>query len=148
MNPRQRQLRFQRLRELEQIKLDRLAGLARAAADRVEQARVRLHQAEQQFEQELREASGRPEMVDQLQAWERRMQRDLKALQQRLGELELELAAARKAVEQQQNRIRAWDKLLERLGQEATAVELAQEIRRADEAYLQKQMRKRSERVP
>jgi hypothetical protein len=51
---------------------------------------------------------------------------------------------ARQAVEQQQNRLRAWDKLLERVIAEAVASELAIETRLADESYLQKQIRQRT----
>lgn len=147
MNPRQRQLRFQRLRHLDQQKLDRLAGLARAAADRADRARNRVSAAEAQFEQSLREASGRPELVDQLSAWERRSQQEINSLHEQHRKLLEELAEARKAVEQQQNRVRAWDKLLERLEEEARAFTASLEIRRADEAYLQKQMRLRKEQA-
>jgi SMC interacting uncharacterized protein involved in chromosome segregation len=104
-------------------------------------------EAEAQFEQSLREASGRPELVDQLFAWERRAQQEINSLREQLQKLLNELAQARKAVEQQQNRVRAWDKLLERLAEEARAFEASIELRRADEAYLQKQMRLRKEQA-
>jgi SMC interacting uncharacterized protein involved in chromosome segregation len=147
MNPRQRQLRFQRLRHLEQQKLDRLAGLARVAAEHAERGRLRVSEAEAQFEQSLREASGRPELVDQLIAWERRAQQEINSLREQLQKLINDLAQARKAVEQQQNRVRAWDKLLERLAEETRQFEASLELRRADEAYLQKQMRLRKEQA-
>lgn len=147
MNPRQRKLRFQRLRQLEQQKLERLAGVARLAAERVERARVRVDEAESQFERDLREANGRLEMVDQLHAWERRIKQEISSLREQLQKSLDDLELARKAVEQQQNRVRAWDKLLERLDEEVRTLEAATEIRRADEAYLQKQMRQRNEQA-
>jgi archaellum component FlaC len=121
--------------------------LARTVADRVERAQSKLKEAESQFERNLREASGRPELIDQLLAWERRVQQELKALREQLQKLQDELAQARKAVEEQQNRVRAWDKLLERLDEEARVFESSLEMRRADEAYLQKQSRQRKEQA-
>ncbi len=144
MNPRQRQVRFERLKQLDQQKLDRLATIAREAALRVEQTRKRQQHAEEQFERELQLASAQPELATPLQAWERCVRGQLTSLQ---SDVEQALAAwqtARQEVEQQQNRIRAWDKLLERLALEAKATETALETRQADEAFLQKQVRQRS----
>lgn len=144
MNPRQRQARYERLRQLDQQKLDRLAEVAREAAVRVEQARRRLELAREQFERELRAAGACPELADQLRAWERRSQQELTQLQQRVDEALAAWESARQAVEQQQNRVRAWDKLLERVIAEAVASELSIETRLADESYLQKQIRQRT----
>ena len=118
MNPRQRQARFERLRQIDQQKLERLAEVTRKAAAQVERARHHLRQAQEQFQRELLAAGERPELADQLGAWERRSQHELASLQAQLNEATKSWEAARQAVEQQQNRIRAWDKLLERVGAE------------------------------
>lgn len=144
MNPRQRQARFERLRLIDQRKLDHLAELAREAALRVEQARRRLAWACEQFERELLAAGDRPDLADQLRAWERRSRQELTQMQQQVDEAITAWETARRAVEQQQNRVRAWDKLLERVSAEAVANELAIETRLADESYLQKQIRQRT----
>lgn len=143
MNPRQRQARFERLRQIDQQKLERLAEVTRKAAAQVERARHHLRQAQEQFQGELLAACERPELADQLGAWERRSQHELASLQAQLNEATKSWEAARQAVEQQQNRIRAWDKLLERVGAEVVAAELAVEMRLADESYMQKQIRQR-----
>ncbi|MCE2792956.1 MAG: hypothetical protein ACK493_14565 [Planctomycetota bacterium] len=143
MNPRQRQARFERLRQIDQQKLERLAEVTRKAAAQVERARHHLRQAQEQFQRELLAAGERPELADQLGAWERRSQHELASLQAQLNEATKSWEAARQAVEQQQNRIRAWDKLLERVGAEVVAAELAVEMRLADESYMQKQIRQR-----
>jgi hypothetical protein len=144
MNPRRRQARFERLRQLDQQKLDRLAEVARQAAIQVEQTRRRWEQALAQFELELRAACDRPDLVDQLHAWERRSRQELAQLREQADEALKAWEVARQAVEQQQNRLRAWDKLLERVIAEAVASELAIETRLADESYLQKQIRQRT----
>ena len=143
MNPRQRQARFERLRLLDQQKLERLADLARQAADRLGQARRRFAEAEAQFESELRAADRLPELADQLRVWERRIREELRALQTLVEEALAAWESARLAVEQQQNRMKAWDKLLEQLSAQVLASELALENRLADEAYLQKKIRQR-----
>ncbi len=144
MTPRQRQIRFERLRQLDQQKLERLAAAAREAAGRLEKALLRQRQAEEQFEQELQVAGLQPEWAGQLLAWERRVREQLASLRTESEQAQAAWQTARQEVEQQQNRIRAWDKLLERLEAEARAAEAAVETRHADEAYLQKQMRQRS----
>ena len=144
MNPRRRQARFERLRQLDQQKLDRLAEVARQAAIQVEQTRRRWEQAFAQFELELRAACDRPDLVDHLHAWERRSRQELAQLREQADEALKAWEVARQAVEQQQNRLRAWDKLLERVIAEAVASELAIETRLADESYLQKQIRQRT----
>lgn len=143
MNPRQRLARFERLRQLDQQKLERLAELARQAADRLGQARRRLAEAEEQFASELRAADRVPELADQLRVWERRTREELQVLQKLVEDALTAWESARLAVEQQQNRMKAWEKLLEQLNTQVQASELALESRLADEAYLQKKIRQR-----